>query len=456
MSEHLSTEQMRRYHDRRLPFAETLRLNEHLASCAGCHGQYEKLYQLPDKLSPIEVNLSEVADDEPLHLLFEEEILPYVEGRLNGPGREIVESHMGLCARCERNVHNLLEFKGELESSTGSESLPVTTVPGQSRFLSSPLWNLTWVAAAIITLAILVSVVLLRSRIAGEQPQATEHEAANDVQGSQGDDAPATGTAPTPNQPEKQFAAHLEPIVDLKDGGRRITLDKQANLEGLEALPLPSQRAIRAALIAGAITKPEILSQLRGDPGLLRDGQQSGGEPFALLSPAGTVVLDDRPIFRWQALSGATAYIVSVFDADFNRVAKSEMLETTQWQVSQSLRRGAVYSWQVSALMDGKEIRELLALPREPLLNLKDKKEVTSPSKPSPDVRFKIIESAKEAELQRIKKIYPNSHLALGVLYAQAGLRADAEREFLALARANPRAIVAKNLLRSVRAWRRR
>ena len=436
MSEHLSTEQMRRYHDRILPFVETLRLNEHLASCDKCHWQYEKLYQLPSKFAPIEVNLSEVADDEPLHLLFEEEIVPYVEGRLKGPGREIVESHMGLCARCKRDVHNLLEYKDELESSTGSESLPVTTARGQSRFLSGWQWNMAWVAAVIIALAILVSVVLLRSRIAGEQPQTTEHETANDTQDSQGDDVPATGTDLTPNQPEKQFAAHLEAVVDLKDGGRRITLDKQANLEGLEALPIASQRAIRAALIAGAITKPEILSQLRAEPGLLRDGQQSDGDPFALLTPAGTVVLDDRPTFRWQALSGGTTYVVSVFDADFNRVAKSEMLETTQWEIPQSLRRGAVYSWQVSALVNGKE--------------------VTSPVKPSPDVRFKIIESAKEAELQRIKKIYPNSHLALGVLYAQAGLRADAEREFIALVRANPRAVVAKNLLRSVRAWRRR
>ena len=431
MSEHLSTEQMRRYHDRRLPFVETLKLNEHMASCARCHSQYGKLYQLPSKLTPIEVNLSEIADDEPLHLLFEEEIVPYVEGRLNGPGREIVESHMGLCARCERDVRNLLEFKGELEPPTGSESLPITTVPG---FLSGLRWNVARAAAVIIALALLVSVILLRSRIVGEQSQTTEHETANDTQSNQ-DAPPVTRTDPTPNQPEEQFPAYPEVVVDLKDGGRRITLDKQANLEGLEALPLPSQRAIRAALIAGAITRPETLSELHGEPGLLRDGQ-SDGVPFALLNPVGTVVLDDHPTFRWQALSGATAYTVSVFDADFNRVAKSEMLETTQWEAPHSLRRGAVYSWQVSALADGKE--------------------VTSPVKPSPDARFKIIEGAKEAELQRIKKIYPNSHLALGVLYAQAGLRADAEREFLALARANPRAAIAKNLLRSVRAWRRR
>lgn len=431
MPEHLSTEQMRQYHDRRLPFAETMKLNEHLASCAECHSRHEKLYQLPDMRAPLEVNLSQVADDEPLHLLFAEEIVPYVEGRLNGPGREIVESHIGLCARCERDVNDLLEFKGELESSTGSEPLPITTAPVHS----SQRWNLARVAAIIIALAITGSVILLRNRIAGEQSQTVKPETANDTQDKQNNEAPATLTDPTPNQPEKEFAAHPEVVVDLMDGDRRITLDKQANLEGLEALPLPSQRAVTAALIAGAVTRPETLSQLRGEPGILRDGQ-SAGTPFQLLAPVGTVVLDDRPTFRWQAMSGATGYTVSVFDADFNRVAKSEMLETTRWKAPHSLRRGAVYSWQVSGLVGDKEM--------------------TSPVKPSPDVRFKIIESAKEAELRRVKKIYPNSHLALGVLYAQAGLTADAEREFLALARANPRAVIAKNLLRSVRGWSRR
>lgn len=452
MSEHLSTEQMQRYHDRSLPFAETLRLNEHLASCDRCHLQYGKLYQLPSKLTPLEANLSAVADQEPLHLLLEEEIIPYLEGRLNGPGREIVESHMELCARCAREVHNLFELKGELETSTRNEFLPIATAPG---FLSGLRWRLARVAAVVIALAVLVSVALILSRVADKQSHSTNHKAANDTQAGQDHVASLAGTDPTPNQPGKQSAAHPEIIVELKDGDRRITLDKQANLEGLEALPIPSQRAIRAALMTGAITKPEIFSQLRREPVLLRDGQ-SGGAPFALLNPAGTVVLDDRPTFRWQALSGATAYTVSVFDADFNRVAKSEMLETTQWQVPQSLRRGAVYSWQVSALVDGKEIIENTPKGRAPLPLSADKKkeEVTSPVKPSPDVRFKIIESAKQAQLRRIKKIYPNSHLALGVLYAQAGLVTEAEREFLALAEANPHAPVAKKLLRSVRALR--
>jgi hypothetical protein len=40
----------------------------------------------------------------------------------------------------------------------------------------------------------------------------------------------------------------------------------------------------------------------------------------------------------------------------------------------------------------------------------------------------------------------------LGVLYAQAGLLDDAEREFSALLRANPKSEVARKLLSNVRA----
>lgn len=47
------------------------------------------------------------------------------------------------------------------------------------------------------------------------------------------------------------------------------------------------------------------------------------------------------------------------------------------------------------------------------------------------------------------------SHLTLGVLYAQAGLLDDAERELQLLLRANPQSALAQKLLRGVRAKRR-
>ncbi len=49
---------------------------------------------------------------------------------------------------------------------------------------------------------------------------------------------------------------------------------------------------------------------------------------------------------------------------------------------------------------------------------------------PAPEAKFKVLEQSQANELERIKKTAANSPLTLGVLYAQAGLLNDAEREF--------------------------
>jgi hypothetical protein len=59
-------------------------------------------------------------------------------------------------------------------------------------------------------------------------------------------------------------------------------------------------------------------------------------------------------------------------------------------------------------------------------------------------------------ELRRLEEAAPESHLARGVLYARAGLVAEAEAEFRKLVTLNPRSPVARKLLRSVATARRR
>jgi hypothetical protein len=56
--------------------------------------------------------------------------------------------------------------------------------------------------------------------------------------------------------------------------------------------------------------------------------------------------------------------------------------------------------------------------------------------------------------LAEAKNASAGSHLTIGLLYAQAGLLDDAERELQALLRANPQSTLAQKLLRSVRAKR--
>jgi hypothetical protein len=66
-----------------------------------------------------------------------------------------------------------------------------------------------------------------------------------------------------------------------------------------------------------------------------------------------------------------------------------------------------------------------------------------------------VLEQAKIEEIANARRAYAKSHLVLGLLYANAGLLDDAEREFNALVKANPQSTVPRKLLGSVKAARR-
>lgn len=163
----------------------------------------------------------------------------------------------------------------------------------------------------------------------------------------------------------------------------------------------------------------------------------SGGTdavPFALETPLGKIIQTDRPQFRWRALEGATGYIVNIYDTNFNRVAGSSQIVTTNWQVDRPLARNRIYIWQVTAVKDGQEIK--------------------SPVRPAPDAKFKVIDAVKANELARLSREYKDEHLALGILYANAGLLTEAAHEFQKELAKNPNSTVARKFLRDVRARR--
>src|SRR5262249_53363300 len=144
---------------------------------------------------------------------------------------------------------------------------------------------------------------------------------------------------------------------------------------------------------------------LIGKRGTLAGGSGEGS-PFALLGPVGIVVETDRPTFRWQTLAGATAYSVAIFDSGSGEAADSGQLTRAKWIPARPLKRGETYSWQVTAVKDGKEPK--------------------SPEPPAPEARFKVLDSSKAEELAQARKLYPNSHLILGSVCERVGLLADA------------------------------
>lgn len=218
-------------------------------------------------------------------------------------------------------------------------------------------------------------------------------------------------------------------VVTLNDGSREVRLLRNGQLSGMRGLSAEDERRVTNALRGGTLAIPVAATQLARSGELLRS-TFTGTASFEPLAPIGCIIVSDRPTFEWTAVPGAR-YRVEVFSDHFRPVADSGLLDATRWTAPQSLQRGATYVWQVTAIRNGSE--------------------TTSPAPPAPEARFAILDETNARSLARLEQIEPRSHLALGVAYAEAGVTAEAEREFQELANENRGSADARRLLQSLR-----
>jgi hypothetical protein len=222
-------------------------------------------------------------------------------------------------------------------------------------------------------------------------------------------------------------------VAILKDAGGEVTIDGDGRITGLDEVSENSRQYVARAALSEQIVPADVLRRLSGEQGGLR-GNDDGPQGFRLLYPVRRVVTEARPVFRWESLPGVSSYRVYVLDQDGNQVSQSEELPATQlqWEAPALLRRGQIFSWTVTALLDGKKL--------------------VSPSASAPEIKFAVLSTADFQELSRLKR--SDSHLALGVFYARVGLLNEAEREFEGLVELNPESDLPRKLLQSVRTIR--
>lgn len=162
-----------------------------------------------------------------------------------------------------------------------------------------------------------------------------------------------------------------------------------------------------------------------------------GDTEVQLISPVVTFVESDRPTFRWKETAGATTYKLLVRDAGAERVIRTEVTASdgnpsfTLPPSDPPLIRGGVYWWNVS---------------------------VAGSDDQSGDAVFEVLDQQRADEIRKKAAEYTGNHLALGVLYTDAGLLDDADEEFRELVAANQQSpgakIIAKKLMESCRALR--
>jgi len=234
---------------------------------------------------------------------------------------------------------------------------------------------------------------------------------------------------------------HVPPSSNatLHDAGVIIQLDGEGTLQGLPfSLSPTNAEAVRKAL------KDQIISVGPLPQALVAKTEARMGTDetltFILIKPTQKIVLTPTPTFVWSALSGAKTYLVSIYDEQDNLVLSSKPLYVTTWKPEIPLPRGKIYSWEVTANKDGKEITSSVSATKlhgKPL-----------------EAKFKVLEQSKADEITEAKRRYPDFHLLLGIVQARAGLMDEAEVEFKKLLSANPKSVLAQNLLRKVQVSR--
>ncbi len=415
MDTHLSTEEIRNYLGRKLSQHDFNRASDHVHSCKVCYRDF--LAELQERF-PIEIDLEELAGMQGWHLEGEE-FAAYVEGRMDELDFECASLHLEECGSCMEKTSAAFEYR--LENPRVTRSARRKEPSTWSRYLPSvqsiSLPRLQLAAAAVLVIALMLTLWVLK------QPKAARPQVA---------DAPETFS---PDSAPQQPTVHVGPGAGPQtshgvDGSVSNQVAANASSEKREVKRQGD--ATERVLIASDLIMPPAIEMLDRTPSIAVRGNHTSTQSFTIVRPYATVISNDRPTFSWTTLSGATSYTVSVFDADLHLIRTSEPLTETQWLMPHRLEAGIVYTWTVTALKDGQE--------------------VVSPASPA-RAEFEILE---EPELRILKRIVrrTTSHAARGVLYAEAGLLDEAEKEFQTHSNLRPADERVKGLLRTVQSWR--
>jgi hypothetical protein len=420
MFDHIPDKQMKAFCARALKVSELDAIAEHIAACSRCQWLFQETLKRGRRDKTRSVSLSPADWFRHEHLDYDR-LESFAENRLDAEETAIVNLHLETCAVCREDVRSFLEFKEATENEPPQRRAPELHSPAPeepssgwkpSAIRRKPAYTVA--ALLIIGSAVLAAILFSRQGATGSQSR---------IPGSS-----STASSPPPAAPSPSVPGALNPtdsgegaMDSLVDGARIIRFSESGIVSGLETFPGGTRQNIAEALLTGEPKRSVDLSELLS-------GSESGSSA-GLLYPRRVVITEDRPTFRWAPVAEASSYQVRVSDSNGNRITSSGQLssDTTQWKPATRLRRGIVYSWGVSATVNGEEV--------------------------AAQVRFKLLRGEKLGELAMLKDQY-QSHLALGLFYLREGVLVEARREFELLVKDNPNSSIAAKLLNQSQSWR--
>jgi anti-sigma factor RsiW len=438
LSEHLTPTQIEDYGRHKLTAAELFSVSNHLDVCEACSRQVERALDGDAAFFALK---SEAFGDE--GMLFSpavrthmtpEQMSGYIDELLAGEELQTVTDHLTGCEQCEMAVNDLRAFRSQIAAGLYREYQPSSVVRENPwRRVLAYMPPLLPKPRTLIFGSALASLLLILAGWSILQMLQREETAVVETPHS----PPTSAVTPVVSPPPSPGEAGATLVAQLNDGRGQVTLDQEGNLSGIDNLSPAYLKMIRGALTNQQLEKSQLLAgltRLEDSPVRGRDDQDG---KFSTIKPVGTVILSDRPTFRWSRLDGAASYVVEVYyDDDFTQATASSQLIDNSWTAPKSLPRGRIYTWQVKAIKD-------------------DGQTFISPPPDQPVAKFRILDQARAKKLDQARRTYAGSHLVLGVLYTLDGLLDDAELELRALQKANPGSAIAHRLLANVRVMRR-
>lgn len=396
MAEHLSPRMLESYRQRTLPVAELPQADEHLAECATCRAQLGELAATSTLAAFFRRDAEQFAEHLDYH-----QLEACAQGRLAAAEKQSVEQHLRECALCQREAEDLRTFAVGFDGQSFTRLAPEMPASFWQRLIvrlrkftfALPVWQLAGMAAAIV-LVVTAATLFVKQRERNLNVAVVPTP------------SPITTPATIPNSTPLPPPSPVLPPVLSSDPPPQVDLALHT-----ERLKIPAE-------IAGLAPRAGNLM-----------GSGSHDETVVLAAPAATFINAEKPTLRWKPLAGAARYSVRVTNQSFDQVANADNLTATQWTLPEPLVRGQKYSWQVTAYRDGKETL-------------------------SPSANFLVLDKTKASALAAAQKNFGANHLAMGVLYAEAGLLDDAAREFRAELKTGPQSVKARKLLQNLRAQR--
>ncbi len=438
MSEHLTLTQIEDYGRHTVSAAEFLSASRHLRDCEACRLKVERVldddevfYALKSEVfGALAETVSSLAEQ--AHLTFER-TAAYVDGALGGEELQAVKDHITGCEQSAMAVNDLNVFRNRVTPGHDREYQRAPASAAEEnrgrRFVAAvrsfmPRSPALIAASALAALLMVAAGWLIWQAIErnGKNPKTAQPTTS------------PTGPVVTPVVSPNPTQGGAAVIAQLNDGAGQVTLDGEGKLTGVDHLPPVYQQVIKNTLSSQRLEKPPLLAGLVRPDALLMRGSDNQGNRFSVINPVGIVSLSDRPTFRWSSLEGATGYVVEVYDDKLRPIITSSQVADTLWTAPRSLKRGEIYSWQVTALKGGEEF--------------------SSPRPPAPLAKFRILDETLANEVVQARHAYASSHLMLALVYTRAGLLDEAEQEFRALQKTNPNSEISRRLLANLRAMR--